>query len=172
MVEWRASLLMTKQVRPDIRPWTSLPGLEWRGLNPTERVKAILDAVACEKLPARKLRASLAEKRELLKHVYVDVSQNPVRRCFTNADGMSPCLTTGTKLYSFYRQGVLLPIELLLLQGHRRGLRVPEDVPQGSLKELAGEGFFLPCMATVLWSLHVAGCLVSGANNNQGANRR
>lgn len=140
-------------------------------VSPDRESEAILHAVACEKLSTRDVSASLAEKKELLKHQYVHVSQNPARRSFTNS-GLSPCLTTGTKLYSFHRQGVLLPIELLLLQGCRRGLRIPKDVPQGSLRQLAGEELFLPCAATVLWSLHVVVCLVFGSNSIHGASVR
>ena len=158
MAAWRGQLRREKGVAAEERPWTTLPELQWRGMHPLERVKAILDAVVCCSLTPEQLSLGLCEKRELLKHHYVDISQNPDRKAFTNAAGSNPCICTSTRMYSFYREGLLLPIELMYLQGHRRGLRIPEDVRPSAVQALAGEGMSLPCLGTIFWALHVAGC--------------
>ena len=92
------------------------------------------------------------EIQQALGHVYVDISQNHGRRPFTNDAGITGTLTTSTLLYSYARDGMILPFELLLLHGHSRTLQVPDSVKGTSLKSLAGEGMSLPCIGSVLWA--------------------
>ena len=97
----------------------------------------------------------LKKKKELLKEVYCDVSQNPMYRAFTNNKNIAPCLCKSTSLYSFGQDRFLLPFEHLLLQGHRRSLEIPSAIRSNQLSHLAGEGMCLPCLGLVVWSLYL-----------------
>ena len=104
----------------------------------TPRVKALLDLVATERLmyacsnqqtPISEIKEfSQERKQELLKHVFCDISQNPKFRSCTGNDGVTGCLTTSTLLYSYGKDRMVLPFELMLFQGHRRGLKIPQDM--------------------------------------------
>ena len=126
------------------------------GMNLTPRIACLLDCVAAELLGKdfRGRDTPFSEKQQLLRHAYADVSQNPKYRSFTK-NSLTGCLTTSTLLYSYRRDGLVLPIELMTIQGHRRDLSIPESMTGNNLKDLAGEGMFLGCLATVLWSLYL-----------------
>ena len=144
---WRKQLGAPK----DFCPWSSLP-VEYRGLNATARVREILDLVVLAKLGVGQCRSLLMQPphhaaNELSRHlrdVYVDISQNPARRPYTT-DRTSHCLTTASRIYSFGRQGLVLPLELLYWQGHSRGVRLPSDMSQVRLRDMAGEGSVCLC---------------------------
>ena len=116
---------------------------------------SILDCVALEKLKPRDNDLDFAAKKAILSNVYTDISQNPIRRNFTNARGITGTITTSTMLYSFHRDGIILPLELMMLQGHRRDFSIPYNMTSMQLKELAGEGIFLPCLGVVLWAMYI-----------------
>ena len=118
----------------------------------SERARSLIDGVVWHKLGVQAAKMDHVQKACALEHVYVDISQNHVRRPFTNASGITGTLTTSTMLYSFGRQGFILPYELLLFHGHSRTLRVPEAVSSSNLKALAGEGMSLPCVGSILWA--------------------
>lgn len=138
----------------DERPWSE--HMSCGGLNITPRIACLLDCVAAEGLPTEKRssKVSFQEKKALLRHMYADVSQNPKYRAFSK-QGVTSCLTTSTLMYSFQRDGVVLPIELMTIQGHRRDLVFPPSMTASQVKDLAGEGMFLPCLATIVWSLYL-----------------
>lgn len=131
----------------------------------TPRVKALLDLVATERLmyacsnqqtPISEIKEfSQERKQELLKHVFCDISQNPKFRSCTGNDGVTGCLTTSTLLYSYGKDRMVLPFELMLFQGHRRGLKIPQDMKSSSLRSLAGEGMAVPCLGAIIWSLYL-----------------
>ncbi len=131
------------------------------GVPQTERVESILDAVATLKF--RDLGYSWAAvegfdfstKKDILKDVYIDISQNPQYKAWTSSKGVAPCLATSTMLYSYGRDRTLAAFELTLLQGHRRSFQFPDHMKCSQIKELAGEGIFLPCLATVIWSAYL-----------------
>ena len=155
--EWREQLA-EKGIPMDAKPWTSEPAVQTTNGRPlSERVKGILDAVASEVLGAQMISSTFEEKLEALKHTYVDVSQNPCRKAFTSkrgeGTGMNHTLATSTQLFSFYRNGFLVPIEYMYLQGHRRSLTIPSEMNQRALRTLAGEGICVPCLGTILISL-------------------
>ena len=133
--------------------------MQAQGLNRTERVSELLEVVASTKLLEQGVDIlqpiPFSQKKQLLQHVYCDVSQNPKFRNCTNKDGITGCLATSTVLYSFGRDRALLPFELAMLQGHGRGLRFPEGMPGSQIRDLMGEGMNLPCLATIVWSLYV-----------------
>ena len=94
-----------------------------------------------------------SEISEGLQDAFVDVSQNPVRRAFINQKGEIKCLHTNTQLYSFDRDGVIIPFEHMLLQGHSQSMMVPTSMSSKDLQALSGMGICLPCIGLVLISM-------------------
>lgn len=111
----------------------------------------MIDAVVWEKLGRNALNMSRPEKAQYLKQVFVDISQNPCRRPYTNTKGITGTMTTSSAYFSFGRDNMVTPFEQLLWHGHSRALKVPDSVRAGQLKALAGEGMSLPCVGLVLW---------------------
>lgn len=131
-----------------------------RGLSLTPRIREILDLVAAERLKSfcglkQAASSTWEQRRELLRGVYCDVSQNPKFASYTNAQGITGCLATSSNLYSYGRDRVVLPIEYILIQGHRRGMQFPHDMRSSEIKCLAGEGMFLPSLASVIWAMYL-----------------
>ena len=114
--------------------------------NPTsERVRDLLDLTAAR---------VLAENRDLSR-VFLDVSQGHLRRNYTSAEGLGPCFTRSTELYYFGQDRVVLPQEMLAMLGYTQPVQVPESVRPRDLKRMLGGGMSLPCVGTVLLSLHI-----------------
>ena len=144
----------------DFRPWSTRRDLQLTGLSKTTRILNILDCVVISKLGGAAAASEvLANPRSelllkaALEDVFVDVSQNPARRSFTGKGGVSKCLHTATSLYSFQRDGLVLPFELMLFQGHSLDSRVPQEMKQKELHDLAGQGICLPCLGLIIVSL-------------------
>ena len=147
--EWKSKINM-----PDsVKPWSE--EMVGTGISKTARVKALLDVIAFEKLGVAQLELSFQEKKRALQNVYCDLSQNPRFRSYTNGEGITGCLCTSTVLYSYGRDGAVLPLELLRFQGHRRDIVIPEDMSGNQVRDLAGEGMALPCLGTVLWAVYL-----------------
>lgn len=141
------------KVSPSYSPWTSRPEFLAKGLNVTPRVKDLIDIIVIQEMKAKDLPAS--EIGESLTEMFLDVSQSLSRNAHTQK-GTNKCLTTATQNYSFKQDRVVLGLESLVFQGYPRGeLKVPNHFSNQHLKELAGEGMCLPCLATVMWSLFV-----------------
>ena len=148
----------------DLRPWSCLP-VSFTGFEPTARVLEILDLVAISKIGVDACRRILQQPPHLaamqisrrLGDCYVDLSQNPARRAYSSAGDVAKCLTTSSRIYSFRRQGLVLPLELLYWQGHSRSVRLPGDMPQSSIRDLAGEGICLPVLGSIVMCLCMAG---------------
>ena len=149
LVEWREKIGLPESVKP----WSR--DMKGSGMSQTDRVKQLLDAVATEKLGLGNLDLPWDQKKKLLKNVYCDVSQNPKYRPYTSKEGITGCLSTSTMLYSFARDGAVLPFELLLFQGHRRDIKLPSSLSSNQTRDLAGEGMSLPCLGTVLWGVYL-----------------
>ena len=148
--EMRSSL----GVGQNIRPWTSRHCFKGEGLKLTPRVLECIDLCVIQK--CREQNEPLdGDLDKVMAGCYIDVSQSASRRYFTNKDGGNRALTTGSKVYSFSRDSVLVGRELLLLHGQPRSLNLPSDVPESHVVHLAGEGTALPCLAAVLWSLYL-----------------
>ena len=123
----------------------------------TKRVLEILDCVAIACMGGANAAANVMNGRNpakamqaALDDVYVDVSQNPQRRAYSRSNGILKCLHTATCLYSFKRDGVILPIELMFLQGHGLDIKIPPSMRQKQLHDLAGNGICLPCLGSIL----------------------
>ena len=135
--------------------------MEATGMPRTERVKAIIEMVAVMKFQEMGYNLytvqsmPFSQKRELLRDVYCDVSQNPQHKNCTNSAGISGCLATSTVLYSYRLDRIVLPVELAMIQGHRRGFQFPECVSSNQIRDLAGEGMALPCLGTIVWCMYL-----------------
>lgn len=141
------------------KPWS--PHMKCTGINATQRVKDILDLVASTRLRDMGYRLFDADKldfstkRDILQHTYADISQNPRYRSFTNSSGVTGCLSTATTLYSFGQDRIVLGKELSMIQGHRRGFSFPDEMKSSQIRDLSGEGMFVPCLGTVLWAMYL-----------------
>ena len=122
----------------------------------TERVRDLLDLVVFEKIASLKLpnNLSFSELQACLEDVYVDVSQSHVRRPYSNKEA-AKCLTTGSIIYSFGRDSVILPLELMMWHGHRSNVGLPDCLSQRQFTRLAGEGMALPSLASVVWGVYL-----------------
>ena len=129
-----------------------IAGLE----RPTDRERAILNfLVALEQLKrnnVEKRSPSAQEIRHALSCTVVDLSQNPDRRCFTSRMQVNHALTTSTRAVHLGEWRVIVPRELLYLQGHPRTTQIPLEMKQRSVQTLAGEGIALPCLGVCIWS--------------------
>lgn len=153
--DWRLDLGCKGFLR-NIRPWTTVAPWRYKGINVTQRHLEILDCVALHFLGGAKRAEEILSKsnaRDLivgtLQHAVVDLSQNPIRRAFSDIDGTAKCLTTSSVLYSFSRDRILLPFEKMLLQGHSMTLKIPRSMPNKCLNELAGMGISLPTLGLI-----------------------
>ena len=154
----------------NLKPWTDMPGVKFDGLQRiTPRVAALVNLAVFSKLgPSTEAVVETARKtgnwkpiQKAMSGVLIDLSQNPCRQAWTNHEGVAKCLTTGSSLYSFDCQRMLLPPELLYLQGHRRAVVIPKAMTGRSVSTLAGEGIFLPCLGTILHGLICSHCLAA-----------
>ena len=110
----------------------------------------------------------LKTRADILKEVsktIVDVSQNPCRRNFTPVHGTNHTLCTSSHLCHLGQMRTVLPAEMMLMQGwNSETLVVPDGMTNKSMRVLAGNGMFLPCLGSVLLALLLAGCLESNPN--------
>jgi hypothetical protein len=132
----------------------SLAGIELKGIHRTPRVMDILDVHTAATISDLKRKGPDAVK-DCMKNMFSDVSQQVGRKCCTNKDGISHCLTTSTELYSYALDSVVLPMELMQIQGHSSHAIVPQTMKPRELRDLAGEGMNLPCLGTVLWAMYL-----------------
>ena len=106
--------------------------------------KAAAD-IMCGPNAAHQIKAALST-------VLVDVSQNPVREAWTRS-GIAKCLHTATQLFGYKRNRLLLPLELMLVQGHTASLNIPERMTSNDLHDLACMGISLPSLGVIFASL-------------------
>jgi hypothetical protein len=139
---------------PSYAPWTSQKFFKGEGMAITPRCLDILDLVTIQKCVGLKDK-SPGSVRRAMDAVYCDTSQSHARHCFTNASGINHTATTSTDIYSFGRDSVLTPFEVMLLHGHPSNMEVPSSLSVNDLRSLAGEGMALPSLASVLWSLYL-----------------
>ena len=90
-----------------------------------------------------------------LQDFYIDVSQSISRKPWTNEFGVTHALCTSAILYSFSMDTVLCGRERMQLHGHNKELFVDDKLSESTLKDLAGEGMAIPCLAGVLWCLYL-----------------
>ena len=132
--------------------------MQGTGLPNTERVREIVDVFALAALlqrtnRQRALTMNFADKKALLHDAYIDTSQNPKFISIGSPGGDMACLTTSSQVYSFGRDRMLVPQEYMLLQGHRRGFKLPASGTR--VRQLAGEGICLPVLGVVIWAMYL-----------------
>ncbi|CAE7297676.1 unnamed protein product [Symbiodinium sp. CCMP2592] len=160
---WKKWQVQAYQLRREMKagcckPWTDIPGLKYAGIVRSERIDEVLNLAVLGFLGARRVlklqQQGPAAVQEACYDLYTDVSQNPIRKSFTSPKTLaSPCFTTSTALYSHARDRIILPIEAMLMQGHGLDMKIPDSMPRSALRDLAGEGICLPCIATLIHAL-------------------
>ena len=157
---WRSALKAPASAQPFDCIGKPIQGHE----HPTERERAILNCVVLQQMARKGLALGSKNKRciqECVATTLVDLSQNPCRRSFTSRENCNHALTTGTELVHLGEWRRVVGREHLYLQGHSRSTVVPWDMSDRSLRNLAGEGIALPCLAVCL----VAQLLLSTARS-------
>jgi hypothetical protein len=148
--QWRTQL----NVSPSYKPWTSLDTFKGAGVPRTGRVLDFLDMVCADKI--KNLRSPTPQNIKVaLTGVYADYSQSHGRRNFTSNANMSRCLCTSSSLYSYDRDTMILPLEMLMWHGHPKDVKIPPKMTQGQLKIMAGSGMALQSLSTVIWGIHL-----------------
>ena len=157
LVAWRDRL----QISDAYEPFTKL-GLEIHGLRMTPRIHGLLNLVVADRLQVVKAaaesqgeswRATKKNVRQAIADLVIDVSQNPVRRAFSNNEGVAHALCSGSMLAHLGLGRMILPAELMWLQGHNpQKARFPDAMTQEQIRALAGEGMALPCLGLCIWS--------------------
>ena len=137
--------------------WTSQAGFLGQGLRKTESISALINLAAADVLKAKGVPANKgnsANMQEGMKDVFLDVSQNPTRKPWTNRRGHNHTLCTSSVLYSFAQDRMLFPEEYMFLQGWSHHMQVEESF-RDELRELAGLGMALPCLGSLIWALYL-----------------
>lgn len=145
----------------NLKPWT-FAQRRFTGINATVRAKACIDLAVLQYLGVENASRSmkdLDQQTELVSDLFVDISQNPCRKAFSNQEGCAKCLTTATVLYSCKKDRIVLPLELLMFQGHTKELKIPAEMSPDAVKCLAGEGIALPYLATLIVAMVGTGLL-------------
>lgn len=145
-----------------LRPWTGF-NRKYEGIRATSRVLAILDLVTIEVLGGAQRTFEIMQRfngEKVIAHemqeILVDISQNPVRRAFSNQDKIAKCMTTSSLIYSFKLDRIILPFEQMLIQGHPPSFQIPGSVAQKAIQDLAGMGICLPCLGLIVVSMQVS----------------
>ena len=145
---------------PHARPWTEGKGFQLRGVADQARALEIIDLATLQYAGyPESMSMDAATLQQKCSSLYTDLSQNPARKSFTGKHGHSKCLTSSSIVYSHGRDRVVLPIELMRFQGHDLEILIPHDMSQRSLRELAGQGIFVPSLGTLLCCLRACGSL-------------
>ena len=157
-MEWKEELGATGRLA-SLKPWTQTHR-RYHGISATERVLTILDCVTMSTLGGSQETSDIMKSpnanalvESAMQHILVDVSQNPCRRAFSNMQEVSKCMHTASIIYSFRKDRVLLPFEMMMIHGHSMSMQVPNGMTPKELHDLAGMGINLPCLGLILASL-------------------
>lgn len=162
MLEWKQRLGAIG-AWSNLKPWTCNPNRRFLGISCSARVMEMLDATCIDILGGAEKTAEILAGPQparviesAMRDILIDVSQNPCRRPFSGSDGIARCIHTATALYSFRLDRILLPFELMLLQGHSESLLVPEGMRPKQLHDLAAVGIHLPTLAIIFTALMIS----------------
>ncbi|CAE7197677.1 unnamed protein product [Symbiodinium sp. CCMP2592] len=155
----RDSATIKKQlgVSPTFKPWTSRRGFLGGGLGNNARMLEALDCFVASELKRVQPNADCepVHVQSMMEGKFMDVSQSVKRNKHSTPTGFVHTLTTSTLLYSFSLDRVLSGREMLSLHCQPRDLVIPEEVRDSQVRDLAGEGMALPCLASVVWCLYL-----------------
>ena len=152
---WRGSLEVTQ----NFSPWTQHRAFKGLGVPRNKRVYGLVDCCWMQACKRKRLRLNHTLTEEGLKAgvhkgLFVDISQNHIRRPWADSASGLRTLTTSTKLYHFGSDRMLVGKEYLMFQGYGTDV-CPANLSDNDLKNLAGEGICLPCLGHVLWCAHL-----------------
>ena len=121
------------------------------GMEENDRITTILNLVALEKTQG--VRRSDSNIKKHTKTTIVDVSQNPCRKAWTGKNSNHTMCSSTIQVHMGLKR-IITPREMMLEQGHSpSNMNIPEDMPPGSVRKLAGQGMALPCIGTCLWGM-------------------
>ena len=149
--KWRSYAVTSRNksgVSSSFNGWTSRPDVMLHAVPRHERVLELLDlrwAQALQRAPDG------STSKQVRKNLWCDISQNPRGAEFRGSPG-TQC--TSSSWYSFEKDVVLDGEDQLLLQGWSSQIAAGPDMNNFDKKDLAAEGFTLPCMATCLWAFY------------------
>ena len=152
--EWRkqsAAIRQKLDISSTYRGWTSQAGIRLLGVPKVERCKDVLDVSWSTRM--RQLGLATPRK-EAAKSWWTDPGQGVGRRCWGETPGT---LCRNSIKYSHEFDFSLSGYDHLRLQG------IPKEEPgmayarfsDDELKDLAGEAYFLPCAAMVMFSYYL-----------------
>ena len=151
--KWKADSITFRNkmnVSPTFAPWTGRESFKAKGIRLTPRTTDIIDCCAIQFMKSNNVAAK--DLPTAMKGVFLDISQSLQRKAYT-ANGLNRCLTTSSCIYSFEHDRLVTPLETLFFQGFPKSLKIPMGISAGDIKDMAGEGMTLPCLATVMWGL-------------------
>lgn len=161
-MKWREHSIAAREalgVSPKYSPWTRRAAFCGTGIPLTDRVKDLLDLVTGEQLycEGRPFNASDEDVEMAMCGSYIDVSQSHQRRKSSYSwTGTLPTVTTSTVLYSFKRDSIILPLELLMVHGFPRDMILPAGLSPSNFKSLVGNGMCAPSLACALMAATLA----------------
>ena len=125
---WKKESIMRRTalgVAKDVKPWTGRQQFAGTGLPKNERILELLDLFVLDR--CHQLGYALTDDlTAIMAGQYIDVSQSYYRYSRTHIrTGLNHALTSGSMIYSFERDSVLVGRELLLLHGQPRTLALP-----------------------------------------------
>eukprot|EP00439_Symbiodinium_sp_Y106_P062630 s5904_g9.t1 len=154
IADWRHKLGISTKYNPFDRL-----KLKIRGLRLTTRIKAYLNLIVADQTKELLRQKKQGRKKKMcaaISDIVVDVSQNPARRSYANKHKCLRTLCTSSVLVDLGKCRVILPSEMLWLQGHNvQQTSVPADMSASSLRKLAGEGMALPCIGLCVWAIYL-----------------
>ena len=129
-----------------------------RGLRGTAREREILEVYLMAASLAKGLSLNNADLHTASQDLTADVSQN-LSWLRPDTPGVSSVFCTGSRIYSFKEDRILLAEELLGAVGWRIPGRQPptcSTLSNHDLQDMVGECMALPCLAAAAWALILA----------------
>ena len=163
-LSWRGQL----GVSAALAPWTGRSSFKGVGLSRSKRALDLVDCCWLEACKRSKLEVrscgrnfhGQAMEKCVHRGLVADVSQSQVRKPLSDKFGQLRTLTSGSMLYHYEYDRMLTPVEHLHLQGYVSP-GIPPSLTDTDLRAMAGEAICLPCLAGIVWCLHLIKDLTS-----------
>ncbi|CAE7293874.1 unnamed protein product, partial [Symbiodinium sp. CCMP2456] len=138
--------------RQSARPWSE--GARLQGIAITDRIKALVDVAFLKTEDMLKQRKEPHARQDVARSLFADLSQNIVRMPW----GRYRTLTTSTQLYSFERDRLLVPEELLVILGFPRTYAesARHHMKNRDITDLVGMAMAVPSVTVVCCSALMA----------------
>ena len=136
--------------------WTSQKVFQGTDVPVTARVKDLINCAVAWHLRERELPFWVSPSLRMeLSEVFIDVSQNLTRNPWTRVDGLTPCLTRSSCLYSLKRDSLVYPQELARFMGWPDDVEIPPSISSQKMKEMLANGIALPCQGALVLSWYL-----------------